>query len=1575
MLRIKQLTKKVISLLLAVAMIVTFIPEMGMKVQAASSSLTGTLTDDSIGISCTGDEQGSWILQGSEIIGQVNAKKGLLSYTKKTTTLTITNQKTTEAELSFDYDIVLNDGTVEVPEGTAVSKAGSYTTMLAANESISVKLTSNKSNTDPTTITITNLKLIAEATATVTFKTVENGTYSVNGTTIEKEYDKTQSSKEAYELAATPNAGFKFLAWYDETSGSYLSYENPVSLNFEKDSKIFPIFAEKDSAVFEVNKVPFIDLNQAVEYAQSNQETLIILRDSGSISGNYTIPNGITLLIPFDEAGTLYTEKPEATKTIEEQKVYKKLTLKSDTSIEVDGEISVGGKHYASSTKHACKPTGAYGQIHMNEGSSIVLKDGSKLFAWGYITGGGQITAKSGANVYEYFQITDWRGGTATSSMINNEQKVFPFSQYYVQNIESALTLESGANENTYVSVLMNLVVVEKIVDAEVPFVGQEGLFRISDGSKITKKYDPASDRMTFTVSGDASVESITMEIATYNINSQNYVLPINNNISFEIQSGTMTINNDVALLPGVSVTSKADSVLKIASGASLYVYDDAQWDASYLWAEGNGKISPVAYSPSGKGTRTIADAVLDVNGTLLAEGSVYTTETGADIKSSEGTGKFVQKGEAGAATETYQYNQTESKYVTVPITAAKLHNADDTYTETAGVAAGTEISYSNGKWNLNKKTYTVTWCNEDGTVLETDTGVEEGSIPKYDGELPTKEGNAQYDYTFKGWTPEINEVTTDVTYTAVYEKKVKTYKVTWVNWDGTELASEEVVYGITPAYSGSTPEKEEDAQYTYQFSGWTPEITAVTKDVTYKATYEDTKKQYTIIWKNENGTELSRETVEYGMIPEYTGATPEKEGNAEYSYVFAGWSPNVVMVTQDAEYTAVFTENKNTYTVIWKNEDGTELQRNENIPYGTTPEYIGTTPEKEGDAQYTYEFKGWTPEISEVTGDVTYTAVYESRVNQYTVTWKNWDGTELKSEEVTYGATPVWSGNNPEKTADDKYTYEFIGWEPELSKVTENVTYQAKFKEVINTYTITWVDEDGTTVLYVSEAVEYDTVPSYQAAIPEKEADEEYTYEFAGWTPEVTKATANTTYTAVYNKNPIKRYQIIFDANGGNGTMKAIIEKEGTEVLLGKNTFVRENYQFIGWNTSADGSGVSYEDNAVITELTEDMKLYAQWKIMFGLEYAGDDIYWVQDGERVLNAGLVQVKDSEGHNLYYYFAEDGKAVKNVQPGGNDYWTSKTNNLLPEWGYYFDENGVIIHDDQFQNGINKDVDGVLYYYIDGIKVHMGMFELDGNYYYAKSNGALIVGRSYYCTRNNGLKKEGTYNFDQDGKMILDVMKEGIVEENRSLYYYENGILCYAGLIQIGEDYYYVRSNGEVVHGCSYWISKTNNLLPEQSYTFAEDGKMVRGDETKKGIVIEEGSMYYYVNGVRTYAGLIEIEGSYYYVKSNGEVVHGCDYWITKTNGLLSEQSYTFAEDGKLVKSDENKNGIVAEDGTLYYYVNGVKTYAGLIEIDGSYYYVKSNGEVVHGKKYWITKTNGLLSEKSYTFAEDGKLVQ
>jgi len=269
--------------------------------------------------------------------------------------------------------------------------------------------------------------------------------------------------------------------------------------------------------------------------------------------------------------------------------------------------------------------------------------------------------------------------------------------------------------------------------------------------------------------------------------------------------------------------------------------------------------------------------------------------------------------------------------------------------------------------------------------------------------------------------------------------------------------------------------------------------------------------------------------------------------------------------------------------------------------------------------------------------------------------------------------------------------------------------------------------------------------------------------------------------------------------------------------------------------------------------------------------------------------------------------------------------------------------------------------------------------IDGSYYYAATSGEVVHGRKYWISKTNGLLPEKSYEFADDGRIVFpDEAKNGIYEEDGSFYYYENGVRTYGGIMVIDGSYYYAATSGEVVHGRKYWISKTNGLLPEKSYEFADDGKIIFPDAVKNGIYEEDGSLYYYENGVRTYGGVMEIDGDLYYAATSGEVVHGRKYWISKTNGLIPERSYTFDDQGRItdapVKQDESLSGIVEEDGSLYYYENGIRTYGGVMLIDGNYYYAATSGEVVHGRKYWISKTNGLVKEKSYLFEDDGRMV-
>ncbi|WP_316556920.1 hypothetical protein [Methanimicrococcus hongohii] len=211
-------------------------------------------------------------------------------------------------------------------------------------------------------------------------------------------------------------------------------------------------------------------------------------------------------------------------------------------------------------------------------------------------------------------------------------------------------------------------------------------------------------------------------------------------------------------------------------------------------------------------------------------------------------------------------------------------------------------------------------------------------------------------------------------------------------------------------------PVRVADAQYTYTFTGWDPAISCdfLTGDITYKAVFSSVVNNYTVTWTNYDDTVLETDTdVPYGTTPTYDGNDPVRVADAQYTYTFTGWDPAISSVTGDITYKAVFSSVVNNYTVTWTNYDDTVLETDTDVPYGTTPTYDGTDPVRVADAQYTYTFTGWDPAISSVTGDITYKAVFSSVVNNYTVTWTNYDDTVLETDiDVPYGTTPTYDGN-----------------------------------------------------------------------------------------------------------------------------------------------------------------------------------------------------------------------------------------------------------------------------------------------------------------------------------------------------------------------------------------------------------------------------------------------------------------------------------------------------------------------------------------------------------------------------------
>ena len=336
------------------------------------------------------------------------------------------------------------------------------------------------------------------------------------------------------------------------------------------------------------------------------------------------------------------------------------------------------------------------------------------------------------------------------------------------------------------------------------------------------------------------------------------------------------------------------------------------------------------------------------------------------------------------------------------------------------------DVTYT-AQYTQELSKYTAIWKNYDGIVLETDTGLAYQTIPEYNATTPTRTKDAQYTYTFSGWSPAISKITDDVIYTAQYSTTINKYTVTWKNYDGTVLETDtEVPYGEMPVYNGSTPTREKDAQYTYTFNGWTTNVSKVTGNVDYIAKYSTTVNKYTITWKNYDGSILKTDSVAYGTKPVYNGTTPTKQGDEQYGYLFSGWSPAVSNVKGDAVYTAQFSSSINKYTVIWKNYDGTILETDTNVAYGSIPTYNGSNPSRPYDSLNKYTFEGWNPIVDWVNGDTVYTAVFS--INDVTTFIVKYDAnggtgapssqTKNKGQSITLSSTIPTNGEHV-----------FIGW------------------------------------------------------------------------------------------------------------------------------------------------------------------------------------------------------------------------------------------------------------------------------------------------------------------------------------------------------------------------------------------------------------------------------------------------------------------------------------------------------------------------------------------------------------------
>ena len=1433
--------KKVLAKVLAAVMIFSILP-FGILADGSVSVLDGQVTIKYAGTNATASADND-VVTASASVAVTSGCPGD-TYNSTTNTLTVTNSSDSTKILSFNYELTLNGGSCTI-DNSSVESGSSFSKELSAGESFTIILTCAAVKDAVTTIVLKDFALnSADQILNIRFEApVEGGTISVNGVSSDSWTDGVYAVETTYSegvsVTASPEAGYEFYFWLDDEN-SIVTIGDDDILHPTGDMTIHALFiaAASSEPWFQVGTKVFMAWGDAVREAdQGTSKTIVPLRSGVLKAGEYNIPSGVTLLIPFDSAYSLYTDKPEVvTSTLVTPSLYRKLTLASGAVIKVDGAISVSAKHKAGAGSQKMSVCGKYGQIDMQEGSRIVLSNGSKLYAWGYITGAGEVEALAGADVYEYFQLTDFRGGSACMKMNGNSQKVFPMSSYYVQNIETRLIIHHGAREIGFTTLFAS----SQTISAAPIFIGEGGLFQLSgnekqiDASCIVKYYDPIADKLHIEVYGDSVINSLTLTVLGFEINSSSYILPINNMV-IELKEGTLTTDQKLELTPDSGLIIGENATLDLVNGGELYVVAIDEWGA-YTWGDSsNGNwVSTVVYSPSWangscpRNRANMASAFMTVNGTANVSG-VLATSVNASVTST-GAGHILFNTPAGSGA-LYGYNQSSGEYIQIPTNSARLENSDASLVDTNDAVAGDFYDYVNGTWFKN-------------------------------GALPV-------------------------------------FTVTFKDWDGSVLNEQQVSYG----QAASAPSDPERTGYT--FTGWDVDFTSITGDLVVTAQYSINR--YTITYKV-NGAIYHVDTYAYGesiILPDYTPAA---------AHDFSGWegvpstmpASNLEFDAADELWSLTFSASvvemypRGTVRIAVRIDSDHYEAHTMNARLSYDPTKLSLVPG------------------SFVNGPIIKNGMFFSAdaisdgVISFGIICPSGGLTEsgvlfyfdmVVTDEAAVGEVIPLSFNLAEHAC-----YAPIGLNTPVylddSAVNGSVTVIAA-----PVYTINFVNYDGS-LLYTTTAA-YGYTPEYVGDTPTREADAQYYYTFAGWTPAIGTADADATYTATYTE-VIREYTITYYVNDEIYTTESYAYGAAVIAPAYAPEVGPTYFTFSGW-TVPD------------TMPAENLSVYATADPFEGINELDGDLYLFENGEIVEYPGLVRIEvtDDNGSVIdvcYYYFGEDSKAFKPYTGENgelvNECLVENNNDMLFAGDkYIFDENGVIVHDDFNLNGICE-LNGKLFYCIDGVIIRHGLVRVDGRLYYARSvSGELVTGCRYWVTRTNGLTFEdgtpiapGYYYFDDNGVMFI---KNGIVEENGSLYYYVNNVLTPAGLIKLGDDYYYVRtSNGEVIHGRSYWVTVTNGLLPAGMYEFDNDGKMIDPPvidpdqpepEVKDGIVEEFGSLYYYVDGVLTPAGLIELDGSYYYVRtSNGEVVHGRSYWVTVTNGLLPEGMYRFADDGRMI---------------------------------------------------------------------------
>ena len=367
---------------------------------------------------------------------------------------------------------------------------------------------------------------------------------------------------------------------------------------------------------------------------------------SGYVTGEdgeikYVVPIGVKFLVPYSandpdcfriEAQNFTIDEAGVCTLIDDgtrNSAYSTLVVSSGAAIDCYGSINVNGQRQKDGQPYTGVTAGSYGKIVLGTEpedldiyslptiesleEQLIIRSGGSLYCYGYITGFGLVVLEGGVDssgnevggsLYELMQICDWPGGGdaldwAAAAKKSETTPHFVLSQYYVQNVESPLKIECGAT--TYVEAV--LTASGQSVATSSAYIGtKEGVFQLESGAYAYRIYDVKEDRMNYHLYGTNILGAISIckevylgntaiKLATIDLNSTNYVLPLSSNLSVAVEKDAiLKLNQKIALLPGSEVVVAEGGTVNL-DGGQVYIWDVNDWSGSYFFDRADMKL------------------------------------------------------------------------------------------------------------------------------------------------------------------------------------------------------------------------------------------------------------------------------------------------------------------------------------------------------------------------------------------------------------------------------------------------------------------------------------------------------------------------------------------------------------------------------------------------------------------------------------------------------------------------------------------------------------------------------------------------------------------------------------------------------------------------------------------------------------------------------------------------------------------------------------------------------------------------------------------------------------------------